>query len=611
MHKKKFEKKRKLMAPNETNPSGPTDVSTTSHNVDSDIGQHPRSYAGEQFAGYIFMCNTRTKPDCFTYRVFGLPASMIAVVEKIKPNTKLFLYDFEVKLLYGLYVADSVGKLALEPSAFQGRFPAQVKFSIAKDCLPLPVAAFKDAIGYNGSKFKQDLSNEQVNKLVSLFRPINIRIPHQEPLSFRSAARAPLHDVLRHPSYHHAQEVPLPTRGAELASDPYIIYKRYLSSHSHQAYHPEDIEIQQHNRVRYGHMPTISPLLRPLTPSRSVRSSSFTAAEWVAMASNPQTSEDQNSTVNQPSIGGPGLSHGKKIDDRSGYTETGYGYHKYRYLGTHEAVSVPTEQLVPGHTQIQGDPALPHTTHSENIGVSAVDTYPYHHNTSSAVVSYGQGSQPYSGYHQTPSVSAHHEAHNPHSYKTASQAAISEGSQPYSGYHQMPTYSGHQGVNNAHAYEMPSGYSQAAIPEGSQPYSGYHQTPNVTAHQEVSTANAYETASGYSQVAIPEVSAGYGYDNQGYAVYYQAPSVTGGQSMTNNFPVHAYENLPGSTSNSYVQSQGVTYLPQPPPPGTGVVVDNAYSYYHQGYYYPHHMPPVTSHQEIHNVPAQLPEAPPT
>lgn len=91
--------------------------------IGSEKGRHEHEHL---LPGYIFMCNGRTKPDCFRYRVFGIPRGGRNVVERIRPGMKLFLYDFEKRLLYGVYEATIGGKLDIEPDAFEKKYPAQV-----------------------------------------------------------------------------------------------------------------------------------------------------------------------------------------------------------------------------------------------------------------------------------------------------------------------------------------------------------------------------------------------------------------------------------------------------------------------------------------------------
>lgn len=128
-------------------------------------------------AGLIFMCNSKTKRDCFHYKVFGLPLAKRDLVEQVLPGTFLFLFDFDVKELYGIYEASSQGGLNLEPKAFegQGSYPAQVRFDIHRECLPLSEDVFRDAIKenyYARNKFHFELTAGQVSKLIQLFCPV-------------------------------------------------------------------------------------------------------------------------------------------------------------------------------------------------------------------------------------------------------------------------------------------------------------------------------------------------------------------------------------------------------------------------------------------------------
>eukprot|EP00252_Welwitschia_mirabilis_P010152 TRINITY_DN232_c0_g1_i1.p1 TRINITY_DN232_c0_g1~~TRINITY_DN232_c0_g1_i1.p1 ORF type:complete len:443 (+),score=97.65 TRINITY_DN232_c0_g1_i1:202-1530(+) len=143
-------------------------------------GDKPKEKSEEatKLGGVIFMCNAKTKEECFRHRIFGLPSEYTDVVEKIKKGTKLFLYDTNLRLMYGIYVAEGRGRTNINPNAFKStkkEFPAQVKFRTLRECTPLPENKFREAIkenyfGKGKRRFKLVLSPEQVNKLFKLFK---------------------------------------------------------------------------------------------------------------------------------------------------------------------------------------------------------------------------------------------------------------------------------------------------------------------------------------------------------------------------------------------------------------------------------------------------------
>lgn len=122
--------------------------------------------------GMVFMCTSKTKTDCFRYKVLGLPGNKKDQVAKIYKGMRLFLFDVDLRLMYGIFKAAGPGGYNLEPKAFKSDFPSQVRFTVLDDCLPLAEENFKGVLKenyYSRNKFEGLLKADQVKKLCKLF----------------------------------------------------------------------------------------------------------------------------------------------------------------------------------------------------------------------------------------------------------------------------------------------------------------------------------------------------------------------------------------------------------------------------------------------------------
>ncbi|KAK9069139.1 hypothetical protein SSX86_013255 [Deinandra increscens subsp. villosa] len=122
--------------------------------------------------GMVFMCSSKTKADCFRYKILGLPETKKEKVLQIYRGMRLFLFDVDLRLMYGIFKAAGPGGYNIEPKAFKSEFPSQVRFTVLDDCLPLAEEKFKSVLKenyYSRNKFEGLLKAEQVKNLCKLF----------------------------------------------------------------------------------------------------------------------------------------------------------------------------------------------------------------------------------------------------------------------------------------------------------------------------------------------------------------------------------------------------------------------------------------------------------
>jgi len=74
-----------------------------------------------------FVCSKETEAECFQRMLFGDTAKFRGVVERVKEGDICFLYNLDTDTLFGPFEAKSSGQMDIEPEAWGGKYPAQVK----------------------------------------------------------------------------------------------------------------------------------------------------------------------------------------------------------------------------------------------------------------------------------------------------------------------------------------------------------------------------------------------------------------------------------------------------------------------------------------------------
>jgi len=81
----------------------------------------------ELIRGFVFATTQKTEAECFNRLLFGTDRVYGPIVIRIREGDLLFLNNVNTNVLYGFFRAASDGGFKIEPEAFKGRYPYQVK----------------------------------------------------------------------------------------------------------------------------------------------------------------------------------------------------------------------------------------------------------------------------------------------------------------------------------------------------------------------------------------------------------------------------------------------------------------------------------------------------
>lgn len=117
----------------------------------------------------IYICLNRTENECFNRMLFGLSRKYRERVLNTKKGSLIFLLNIQRDTLYGIFEAEVDGRKDIEPEAFNGRYPYQVKVRWKEMHEPLNNA--KQKLAELGShKSVENPSPQQIEMLTSSFR---------------------------------------------------------------------------------------------------------------------------------------------------------------------------------------------------------------------------------------------------------------------------------------------------------------------------------------------------------------------------------------------------------------------------------------------------------
>lgn len=119
--------------------------------------------------GFFFTCTDKSEKECFKRQLMGTTKVYGPIVIRIREGDLLFLINLTSDILYGVFKAVSDGGFNLEPEAWKGKYPYQVRFKVLGDVIKINGA--KNILRKFGVKRNKPLHGKKLLDFLDLFLP--------------------------------------------------------------------------------------------------------------------------------------------------------------------------------------------------------------------------------------------------------------------------------------------------------------------------------------------------------------------------------------------------------------------------------------------------------
>ena len=119
--------------------------------------------------GFIFRCNKKTFQECLDRNLFGELEDYLPFIKQLEVGSSVFLYNTTNWNLYGVFKATSKGNKYIDPQAWGGKFPAQIRVKAMGRIKSIHIDRAKGVINFKGIYPDPVLHEDQIEKLKELF----------------------------------------------------------------------------------------------------------------------------------------------------------------------------------------------------------------------------------------------------------------------------------------------------------------------------------------------------------------------------------------------------------------------------------------------------------